>query len=461
MNKSQENDVKISNINRRNFLKYSAAAGTGLIFAPTIFAQSATSKAKEVSLALVGVGKQGKIVLDLLLKIPGVKMTAVCDIWEYGQRLGSGLCKKYGQEVTVFDDYRKMLDTHKGLDGVVIATPDFVHHEMTNACLQSGLHVYCEKEMSNDIEKARSMVLTARQAGKLLQIGHQRRSNPFYKHAYNLMHKDKVFGDITTVQAQWNQQKPLLPVPKKMLTNYALSPAKLKEWGFSSMEEFYYWRWFNKYAGGPMTDLGSHQVDVFCWYLDTHPSSVTAIGGSDFAKAEAKANNVGYVPECFDHTFALYEFETKAGTVSAFYQVNLTSSHGGFYEVFMGVKGSMDISEIKDKHAMFKERGAAAAEWEDEAEIFEVGGEQAMKFDPLKSRKAKGQMDKEGIEMGEDMEKPAHQPHLENFVEAIRSGVALNCPGEVGFETAVTVLKANESAVSGKKIKMTAAEFKA
>ncbi|MCH8136742.1 MAG: Gfo/Idh/MocA family oxidoreductase, partial [Proteobacteria bacterium] len=66
------------------------------------------------------------------------------------------------------------------LDAAIIAVPDFMHHELTNACLKAGLHVYCEKEMSNDLEKARSMVVTARETGKLLQIGHQRRSNPRY-----------------------------------------------------------------------------------------------------------------------------------------------------------------------------------------------------------------------------------------------------------------------------------------
>ena len=43
------------------------------------------------------------------------------------------------------------------------------------------------------------------------------------------------------------------------------------------------------------------------------------------------------------------------------------------------------------------------------------------------------------------MEKPLHQPHLENFFDAIRNGTPLNCPSEVGFATAVTILKVNEA----------------
>ena len=39
------------------------------------------------------------------------------------------------------------------------------------------------------------MVLTSRETGKLLQIGHQRRSNPRYHHAINrVMHEQKLLG---------------------------------------------------------------------------------------------------------------------------------------------------------------------------------------------------------------------------------------------------------------------------
>ncbi len=460
MNKQNpDNSTQIKYINRRGFIRYSAAAGAGLLLTPVALSKAAAKQTQPINTAIIGVGRQGKILLDLLIKIPGVKMNAICDIWKYSQLIGERRSKSYNHIVTVYEDYKEMLAKEKELEAVVIATPDFVHHEMTNACLRAGLHVYCEKEMSNDIEKARSMVKTAKQTGKLLQIGHQRRSNPYYLHAHRLMHKDKVFGDIHSINGQWNQQKQIRPFPKRLAAKYPIAPELLKKWGFASMSEFYEWRWFNKFAGGPMADLGSHQVDIFNWFLEAPPSSVYAIGGLGYALGEAKANNVGFTPECLDHTLALYEWKTKQGVVRGYYQVNLTTSYNGFYEVFMGKKGSMVISEILAKHAMFKERNAANLEWEDEAEKLEIGGEQAMRFDPLKSRKAKGKMDKEGLKIERDLNKPAHQPHLENFFSAIRDGVPLNCPAEVGFETCVAVLKANESALTGKKFTFNNQDF--
>ena len=55
---------------------------------------------------------------------------------------------------------------------------------------------------------------------------------------------------------------------------------------------------------------------------------------------------------------------------------------------------------------------------------------------------------------------PYHKPHLENFFEAVRGKTKLNCPAEVGFETAVTVLKVNQAVESGKKLEFKASEFK-
>jgi len=52
-----------------------------------------------------------------------------------------------------------------------------------------------------------------------------------------------------------------------------------------------------------------------------------------------------------------------------------------------------------------------------------------------------------------------HQPHLENFFDAVRGKAKLNCPAEIGYETAVTVLKVNEAVVAGRKLEFKPGEF--
>ena len=145
--------------------------------------------------------------MEAMLRIPGLRFRAVCDIWtEYNLRRVVNTLKRFKQEPNGYEDYREMLDKEKQLDAVIIATPDFWHAQHTIDALKAGKHVYCEKEMSNTLEGARSMVLAQRETGKLLQIGHQRRSNPRYLHCYHkLLGEAKLLGRIVTVNGQWNR----------------------------------------------------------------------------------------------------------------------------------------------------------------------------------------------------------------------------------------------------------------
>jgi hypothetical protein len=54
---------------------------------------------------------------------------------------------------------------------------------------------------------------------------------------------------------------------------------------------------------------------------------------------------------------------------------------------------------------------------------------------------------------------PYHQPHLQNFFDTIRGTATLNCPPEVGYETAVTVLKVNEAIDAKQRLAFRPEEF--
>ena len=59
-----------------------------------------------------------------------------------------------------------------------------------------------------------------------------------------------------------------------------------------------------------------------------------------------------------------------------------------------------------------------------------------------------------------EMKDPYHQPHLVNFFESVRGNQTLNCPGEIGYETAVMVLKVNEAIAAARKIELKPEDFK-
>ncbi|HIB05193.1 MAG TPA: gfo/Idh/MocA family oxidoreductase, partial [Candidatus Marinimicrobia bacterium] len=323
---------KDKKIDRRQFIKSSAAVGASLILVPHVLTGAKTFGIDDINVALLGAGAEGQVLMNACLKIPGIRFKAVCDIWtEYSQKRVYRLLGKYGHKLNAYEDYKEMLSTEKDLDAVIIATPDFWHTEHATACLEAGLHVYCEKEMSNTLEGAKQIVEATKKSGKLLQVGHQRRSNPRYIHCYeNIIKKAKMLGRITTINGQWNRAvQPDLGWPEK----YAIPESRLEKYGFKSMAQFRNWRWYKGLGGGPVVDLGSHQIDIYGWFLDTVPSSVMASGGTDYYDKKTH--------EWYDTVMALFEYDTPEGKVRAFYQtittncfIHFQDRHGRFIAHF-------------------------------------------------------------------------------------------------------------------------------
>jgi len=241
----------------------------------------------------------------------------------------------------------------------------------------------------------------------------------------------------------------MLGWPKK----YTIPPAVLDKYGYGSMIEFRNWRWFKKFGGGPIVDLGSHQIDLFAWALGTNPASVAASGGVDYYKGR----------EWFDNVMAVFEYETGEGTVRSLYQVQTTTKHGGFYESFMGENGSIVISEVPER-GNWAMREAHAPEWDS---LVKDGFLLSEKPPILKVDTRNIFLDvRVTAEAGRwplpvELAKPPHQPHLENFFDAIRHGTPLTCSAELAFESAVAVLRVNEAVRSRQLLRFRPEQFKA
>lgn len=435
-------------LNRRQFIGASALAGASLMAPSWMMAGGGPGNGSdEIRVGLIGAGSQGRILINSVLNIHGVRFVAVADVWEYSRTYASGILRRFDQPVTVYKDYREMI-AKEDLDAVLIASPDWVHADQTVDCLEAGLDVYCEKEMSNTLEGARRMVLAARRTGRLLQVGHQRRSNPRYRHARRMIEYENILGRITSVNGQWNRP---VQEPLGWPDRFTMDSADLKRWGYKSMEQFVNWRWYRNYAGGPIVDLGSHQLEVYNWFLGTTPKAVMASGGIDYYEDGR---------EWYDNVMAIFEYETEEGTARAFYQVLNTTSHGGFHETFMGDEGTLVVSEDANQGHIFREVRAPRREWEDLSETVEEMGREAIQLKIGETRAASPEREAEMLQAEEDAKKPEHQPHLENFFGAMRGKVELACPAELAYETCVTVLKVNEAVAAGRRLEFKPEEFK-
>ena len=428
-------------MNRRAFLTTGTLATASFHIVRNAGAQAGGGA--DVNIALIGFGEQGRALVNATLQIPNVRFKAICDIWEYSRVYGRNYLGKMKHEVNAYEDFQELLAKEKDLQAVLVATPDFLHHEHTNACLKAGFHVYCEKMMSNSVENARSMVRTMKETGKLLQIGHQRRSNPRYIYAREkLLGEAKLCGRLTHANGQWNRS---VAAPRGFPQKYAIPDETLKRFGFENMNQFRNWRWFKKFGGGPISDLGAHQIDIYNWFFGVNPSSVLAGGGLDYEEYK----KLGY--EYNDNVMAIFEYPLATGLARAFYQVlTSTGAGGGYFEYFMGDEGSIKISENPSFTRIFKEAAPDWKKWVDLGLLTE--------FKEQPAKPAEGALT-DSRESGPPaaytlpvtLEKPYHQPHLENFFDAIRGKGKLNCPADEAFHSEAVVFKVNE-AVAAKQM---------
>ncbi len=276
---------------------------------PWLQTAAAQSFDKPVRLGIIGIGSRGSYHLANLLEIPGLEVTAYCDIYEpnfksAGDRIGPG--------ARGYKDYRDMLAAEK-LDAVLIATPLDRHARMVIDALDAGIHVLCEKSMAITIEDSNAMVQKALDTGKILHIGHQRIFSLIYQQAYKQISEGKL-GDVTQIRAYWHRNNDWRrPVP---------SP---------EFERLINWRLYREYSRGLMTELASHQVQVGNQILGTHPEMVCGSGGINYWKDGR---------EVYDNVNLIYRYPNGTHLI---YDSMASNRHYGFEEQIMGPKGTMEL----------------------------------------------------------------------------------------------------------------------
>src|SRR5262249_55412248 len=155
-------------------------AGAWGFWSGHVSAHQKASANDRLHVGVIGVAGRGKSNLNAVAEHAAI--VALCDVDE--KRAGEA-CQRF-PDATFFPDFRKLLD-QRGLDAVVISTPDHTHAVATVAALKAGLHVYCEKPLTHTVYEARVVAETAAKHQRVTQMGTQIHAGTNYRRVVELV----------------------------------------------------------------------------------------------------------------------------------------------------------------------------------------------------------------------------------------------------------------------------------
>jgi len=397
-------------ITRRRFLKQSSAAAAALGLGSMIRPRTALSATRTIGandrvvVGLIGAGGMGTYDARAAMAEPNVHFGALCDVAEFRIKncCAATNAEKQpgGPPRAVFGDYRELLDM-KEIDGVIIATPDHWHYRAFVDSIEAGKHVYQQKPMCYTIEQGLDMVRVAQaHPRQVVQIGTQRRSGKHYPKAKELIDQGKL-GRIAFIRCydcrNYAHSDPFAPQPYEGKIDWdrfqlpCRHKVKFDEW------RYFAWRWYWDYAGGLVTDVGIHVMDVVHWLTgnDT-PRSVVANGGVYGQKYWETPDVVNCV----------WEYGTHSVTFTA----NFNNGYIGDGLTLYGTEATMEI------------RGH---------DIYVISERDRKEIATFKAENGS---------------------HEGNWIRAIRGIEKVNAPVELGFKSLLPSLLANLAYRSGRKL---------
>ena len=160
--------------------------------------------------------------------------------------------------------------------------------------VKAGADVYVQKPISVDVLEGQAMLKAARQHGRVVQVGTQRRSTPHLIEAKEQIIDSGKLGKIGHAEIccyyhmRNRSNPPDIAAPSNLDYEMWTGPAPMRP--YNNIVHQRGWRAFMEYGNGIVGDMCIHMFDTVRWMLDLGwPVSVSSSGGILVDK-EAKAN---------------------------------------------------------------------------------------------------------------------------------------------------------------------------
>ncbi len=313
-------------MDRRSFLRGSAASGLLLVKPGTAFGYAANSA---VRLGLLGCGNRGTTVATSFARNTTARVVALGDLFADNLRLAQAhfneVKEKLGQGTLdtrlLFRGPRAFeeLAHSNDIDMVQISTPPWFHVEHLEAAVAAGKHVYCEKPIGVDVVQAKRALEIARKVNghQSIDVGFQVRSAPPIAAVMERV-RGGALGKIASIMANYNA-----PASKeKVRPGESADEYRLRNW-----------LWYRALSGDILVEQNIHIIDLCNWALGSHPLSAMATGGRNILK---------HAGDCWDNYQVTYTYPDNV-------HVSFSSTQFGDYGSFdaglhlFGAGGMADV----------------------------------------------------------------------------------------------------------------------
>tara|TARA_B100001059_G_scaffold74037_1_gene71489 strand:+ start:10250 stop:11614 length:1365 start_codon:yes stop_codon:yes gene_type:complete len=297
--KSKQNN----SLSRRNFVKSSTLATTGILSAGLpVGAMANVYGNKKLKLALVGCGGRGRgAVVQALQADENVELVAMADAFQDNVEKSLKTVQEHFDGVkkikvnpknlfSGFDAYKKAIDL---ADVVILTTPPGFRPYHFEYAINNGKHVFMEKPVATDPVGVRKVLEVAQKArmNKLnVVVGLQRHYQQKYIDLYQKV-QDGYIGKIVAGQVYWN--------------SYGVWVRK-RQPGQTEMEyQMRNWYYFNWLCGDHILEQHIHNIDVANWFIGGYPSQAQGMGGRQVRNGKDHG-------EIFDHHFVEFTYDSGA-----------------------------------------------------------------------------------------------------------------------------------------------------
>jgi predicted dehydrogenase len=300
-----------------------------------------------------------------------------------------------------------------GLDAVIIATADHAHALQLIECVKAGKHVYCEKPFANVLEEGNAAIDACRQAGRVVTVGTQRRSDPRYLAAADVV-RSGVLGPILGVEMTLNAYSPYrwrrdadVKVLKEGDTDWKAFLLN-KPYRPFDPRQYVEFRLFRDFSTGIIDQWMTHMVDTAHMLTGaTFPRSAVAHGGTYVWKDHRENGDTVKVVLEYPQGFLVS------------YNTNLATAFGSGCQV-LGRHATLEYEKVWRLSPEGKESKVAEAR-------------------PIEPKEGlKGDMD---------------HIHVQNWLECVRGGRReTHCTAEHGYQHAVACIMADRALRSGRRV---------